>query len=196
MTSFVRFVNNVASQDGFPGSLFFNGNVLFTNILYRSFTNYVSVRSGPGRFVFKPVTGETSEIRVKLKSGHSYTLILMGLPNDPDQFPIELILFKDRRCSTRNLGAVRFIHGAASVRNINIWLDQALVVSDLSYQSTNCPAYFKFCPQTFVVRIFTDTLILWPSELRLESGQNITFLTTGILGDPITPFTVIIIPYP
>lgn len=200
MTSRLRFIHNIASPNGFIGTVLLDGTVIFSNVRYRTITADIQVKSGKHRIVFRPVNGELIELRIHLKPGNNYTVILVGLLNQPVQLPDcpckeidspELVIFRDKhKCNT-----IRFIHGAAGVPAINITFDERRMVRKLSYPFNGCPEFVKISPQRFLVRIWqscNQRILMWPAELPFLPGQSLTLLTTGIPGNLATPFTVII----
>lgn len=202
----LRFLHNIAATssdpiNGLPVNILIDDKIVQENVIYTQFTDYLKLSSGTHTIKVIPVnlTGVVLTLDVCLKKYRDYTVIAEGLLTDPTNYPLKLQMYKDdNRQSGRCCTKLRFIHGAAGVPPVDLYLNSSLLFSNVQYTETGDPTYKKLCPGKYQVKVTlsgTDTIIVAPEDLYFNPCKVYTLVATGLAGsqDPSTSPSAILI---
>lgn len=191
----IRVVHNVAK--GPSVDIVFNGKVVLTNVPYKAISDYLKVPAGPARI--EVVVANTTTLIIKadvnLATGSAYTVIAHGDAANLASLAA-LALTDDMTCPAPGKAHVRFIHAAAKVPAVDIYVNESVkVFPNVAYGKTGTPTYLPVDAGIVNVDVTPAgalDMVLGPLPLNLESGQIYTVIASGLLNDPQAPLTALV----
>ena len=205
----LRFLHNIAATantpvDGYPVNVFVDGVVVLQNVFYKDYSDYIRLPAGKHMITVIPtrVLGVILELKVCLKKHSDYTIIAMGLLTDQTTFPLILKLYEDENQLDCCKSSLRFIQGAAGLPNLDLLLNRDILFPDVAYTEegsteTGCSVSqaLKCGKYEFQLKITgTETTIVGPLDLYLESNKIYTLVATGLIENSDFSTTLGVIP--
>jgi len=193
----VRCVHNVAK--GPNVNILVDGKIVLSDVPYKAVSDYLKVPSGKHALAITTTDGINvlASTVVNLISGKDYSVIAHGDVTNLKSIGL-LAVVDDKFCPPHGKSYIRFIHAAATIPNVDIWLNgKYKVFSNVGYGSVANPKYLSVNSVRLSVSaapVGTTNIALGPLPLSLESGKVYTVIATGLLNDSAAPLSVIVIP--
>lgn len=182
-TSHIRFLN--ASPNSPAIDVYLNDRLMFRNLLYKYFSDYVSIPSGTYRIKVFP-SGNTINplIDEDLFIPPEKILTLAAINEYPN---IALLPIEDiRRPKIPNTVFIRFIHLSPEAPALNIVLPNGNVLfSNVSYKQVT--PYIPVDPGTYSIEAITTDLnqkILYVPNIRLRPNRFYSIYAVGNTSKP------------
>ena len=193
----VRCIHNVAA--GPNVNVVVDGKIALSNVPYKAVSAYLKVPSGKHALAITTVDGITvlASTAVNLIPGKDYSVIAHGDVTNLKSIAL-LELVDNKSCPPHNKAHIRFIHAAATIPNVDIWINNKYkVFPNVAYGSVGNPQYLSVNATNVKVSAAstgTTNIALGPLPLTLESRKIYTIIATGLLNDSSAPLSVIVIP--
>lgn len=192
-TSKLRVVHNVAA--GPNVDIYVDGAKVLSGVAYGKMSNYLVVPSG-GHFIQVTKAGEFTPIissNTNLLGGQDYTAIAHGSLTKSNAPLSLLVLLDNNSCPAKGKAHIRFVHAAAEAPKVDLYFNNTLTFSNVSYGSTSTPVYLPIDEgeYDFVIRLAGKMdKVLGPFPLMF-GHRTYTFIASGIPGDHMTPLSVL-----
>lgn len=192
----LRVVHNVAK--GPAVDVFVDGKQVLSNVGYSKVSEYLKVPSGNHSIEVTPYKSisRLAGVQASVAPGADYTVIAGGDINRPESLGL-LVLQNDKTCPQRGQSHVRFVHAAATVPAVDVWVDgPTMLFRDVSYGSSGVPAYVPVQAKTYHVGVSpagSKDLVAKPQEVSLKDGQIYTLVASGLLNDKDAPIKALMI---
>jgi hypothetical protein len=189
-TALVRFVDAIADK---PVNLAVGGRPLFTNVTFKTATDYAPVANGTLSIVLRRAAsdGILAERRASLLDGRRYTIVARRTEDGA----AELGVLEDAGRPQGRMARLRVIHavpGAAAVR-VGTPDEPDPVVDGVTADDWH-EGYEDVEPQRTTLIVFSDDDERRPlarlARLRLEAGHAYTIVLTSRDGRRIEPLTL------
>lgn len=151
--------------------IYVNGQLAVSNLNYLDFTDYFRAIPGQYKITIYPsgnLTRPVLSTNITIERNMIYTAAMIGERNN-----IDLKLISDRpRNPVHTLTYTRFIHFIPNAPNVDIYIDERLVLSDLAY--TEVSNYLSLNPGLHSLQLKiagTDTIIFDQSQLNFQNEQ-------------------------
>lgn len=191
----VRCVHNVAK--GPKVNILVDGKLTLSDVPYKAVSAYLKVPSGEHSLAITTTDGvkTLASTKVNLEPGRDYTVIAHGNVNNLSS--IALLALKDNNaCPKVGKSHIRFIHAAATVPNVDIWVNDGIkIFENVSYGSTGKPSYWGIMATKVNLSVKpagSFSTVLGPLPLNLESGKTYTIIASGLLNDKEAPISAIV----
>jgi hypothetical protein len=189
----VKIVHNVAK--GPKVNVFVDGNEVISDVDYRVQSEYLKLPSGKHSLSIETGGKVLASANVDLAPRGDYTVIAHGDVNNLSS--ISLLALRDNNsCPASGKAHIRFVHAAAGAPSVDIWAENvARIFENISYGETGTPSYFPVdagIVEVSVTPTKTVQRVLGPISLNLEQGKVYTVIASGIVGDNVTPLTVLV----
>lgn len=178
---YIRFLN--ASPAEQRVDLYANGRLVAENLLYREFTEYLKVLPGWYRIAVyaagttrRPLAVTTLQVR----ANGITTLAVIGLAEEIDFQRIE----DTRRRWNRNRAYVRFVQLSPNAPVMDVYWDDALIVSDLEYREISRYLMAAVGKHNLKMRdsLSGANLVEHP-DIQLKGGKAYTIYIVGDMTD-------------
>lgn len=189
--SFIRFIHNVAGAP--PVNIFLNGNAAALNLVYKDIGGYLNVSCGDKEATVELAGSGTSltSRTIRLQKDARYTAIVLGDVNNLST--IKLYLYSDDlRCPRPDLADLRFIHGIYGAPAVDVYINDKIVFSNVTYSQTGSPTYQSIsvgktkipgANANYVMATITiagtKNIVTGPTQLYLIGGGVYTLLASG-----------------
>lgn len=144
----IRILHNIGPNLGYlppQVDVYLGNKAIAYNLSYKDFTAYTSVNSGTHILTVKDVNTNTPIIqsKVHLSGNTSYTAVIAG--NVSESQYNKIIINKDNlQCPRPGSSLLRFIYGAGGITSYDIYSNNTLLFSNVSYGQTT--AYSELPP--------------------------------------------------
>jgi hypothetical protein len=187
----IRVVHNVAKAPNIDG--YIDDKKVLKNFSYKAVSDYLEVTSGNRHFQVNITDTETKIVdgMMDLKEGKAYTMLIYG---EVDKVT-PLLIEDNLMCPLMGKTNVRIIHGAATVPDVDIYVNDKKEIESVKYGEVGEPYYLSVNSGTLNVSVYianTSEKILGPLPLKLDAGKTYTIIATGILKDEKFPFMAIV----
>lgn len=193
----VRCIHNVANGPNVNVAV--DGKFVLFDVPYKTVSSYLKVPSGQHSLAITTIDGINvlSSLVVNLLSGKDYTVIAHGDIKNLKSISL-LPLLDNKTCPRHNKAHIRFVHAAATIPNVDIWINNKYkVFPNVAYGSLGNPEYLSVNAVHLNVSAAvagTENIALGPLPLQLLGGKIYTIVATGLLNDKQSPLSVIVIP--
>lgn len=186
----IRVVHNVAK--GPAVDVYLDGKQVLSNVGYSKVSEYLKVPVGVHSVEVTPhkAINRLVGVQATIAPDTDYTAIVGGDAVQPSSLGI-LVLENDRACPQRGQAHLRFVHAAATVPNVDIWVDgPTLLFKNVAYGSSGVPAYVPVQAKSYHVGVSpagSRDLVTKPQAIELKDGQVYTVVASGLLNDKDAP---------
>lgn len=185
----IRFLHNIA---GAPNVDIYAGKKqIAINLAYKDITSYLVVARKRFELIITPF-GKKDKLFTKKVSVRSElnTFIIAGLITN---LKVNLLEFQDQSdCPKSGTAEFRFIHAAAGVVNVDVYIDQQLVFANVKYGQSGTPYYKRIGlgKKTLTVNVAgTDQVAVGPVNFFAVSGGLYSVFASGTIDNPSFPVT-------
>ena len=189
----VKVVHNVAK--GPNVEVIIDNKIILSNVPYKTISDYLHVPSGKHHVAIAANGSIIAEANVDLKPNTDYTVIAHGDIKNLNSIAL-LALQDDNSCPKHGNAHVRFIHAAAKVPSVNIWVnDETKIFNNVAYGSTGKPVYLPVREGNISIDVTpanSNNIVLGPIDLTLEAGKVYTIIATGLLKDTQAPLNALL----
>lgn len=189
----VKVIHNVAK--GPKVEVIIDGKIILSEVPYKTISHYLSVPTGKHHVAIAAGESIIAQAMVNLKPNTDYTVIAHG--NIKNLKSIALLPLEDNNsCPKPGKAHVRFIHAAANIPNVDIWVNNNTNIFDnVAYGKTGNPVYLPVNAGDINIEVTPankDTIVLGPIELTLEAGKIYSIIATGLLKDKDAPLDALL----
>ena len=178
--SYIRFFQ--ASPNNLPLDIYVNDNLLKKNFAYKSFTEYKKANAGDYNIKIFPSNNKNMlmlDENITIYKSNIYTVAIIGQYNLNS---LELNLISDHiRDIDKNYSYVRFANLSPDFNYLDIFLDDRLEISELSYATIS--NYLRFSPGKYYFKAYSPEqkkIILENPSLILNSKKIYSGYIIGV----------------
>lgn len=193
----VRCIHNVA--EGPSVNILVDGKIVLSQVPYKAVSDYLRVPSGKHALAITTIDGINvlASSVVNLMPGKDYSVIAHGDVKNLKSIGL-LALVDSKTCPGHGKSHIRFVHAAATIPNVDIWINgKYKVFPNVAYGSVGNPTYLSVNSVKMNISAApagTMDIALGPIPFSPESGKIYTIIATGLLNDSAAPLSVIVIP--
>lgn len=186
----LRAVHNVAN--GPQVDVYLDDKIVLRGVPYKAISDYLEIPAGNHMISVKAAGTDNVVINgeVNLANGVSYTFIVHGA------LRIEPLLVDDTLdCPELGQTHVRLINAAATFGPIDAYMNGVKVFDNIRYGELENPEYISIEADTldFVIMVANNQIpIVGPISIKLRNGGIYTIITSGIVGNPTAPPTILV----
>lgn len=188
----VRCVHNVAN--GPKVNVVLDGKIVLSDVPYKAVSGYLQVPAGQHALAITTTDGAKTlaSLRVDLVGGADYTVIAHGDVRNLSSIAL-LALKDDKSCPARGKSHVRFVHAAATVPNVDIWVNNEFkMFQNVGYGSARSVSILSGTVNVSVTPAGANSVVLGPLPLTLSPGKSYTVIASGLLNNSQAPISVIV----
>jgi hypothetical protein len=190
----IRAIHNVAK--GPKVNVILDGKIALSDVAYKTISNYLRISAGNHNLSIVAGDNLLASLNLDLRNGKDYTFIVHG--NIQDLSSISILPLKDNNsCAGPHKSHVRFVHAAATVPAVDIWVNtKNKVFSNVSYGETGNPVYLSVNKGDISLSVTpanTDKVVLGPLPLNLKGNTTYTIIASGLLNDLEAPLTALVV---
>ena len=203
MSADLRILHNVANEINLSApsvDIYLGDRAIFLNLNYKDLTDYIEVPCGTRELSVKLAGTKTLiyQTDLNVQRNNIYTIVVAGVLSNPSTIK-DLVYQDDDECPDQGYCNVRFIHAAAGVPAVDIYLYDTKIFSDVSYGNTGTPIYLPiklnqvFVPGGTVGRLSisaklagTATTVIGPLVLYGKSGAVYSIFASGNTSTQLT----------
>ena len=191
----VRVLHDVAK--GPNVDIYIDGSRALSNVPFRANSDYKEVPAGVHTVEVKahPSTAASQALITKninlaeAANTPYYTVIAHGDASNLSS--LDLLLVKDRDvCPAVGTTTVRFVHSAATVPAVDVYLNGAKTLSNRAYGSTTNYLEVPAGEAQIQVNVAGTNQAVLGGTLLFESGTNYTIYAAGLVGDRDAPLEI------
>lgn len=188
--SYVRILH--ASPDAPPVDIYINDKLAVKNLSYKSFTEYVPLKSSVYNIKVFPANSTSNPVINKnlfIPPNSIFTIAASGLLED-----IELLPILDKKVDNKDPSKayLRFVHLSPDAPAVDFYIDDKLIFKNIAFEDiTN---YIPLAPKNYTIKLKvagTDNTVLISPNMKLSPNKYYTVYAVGLVSsDP--PLQVLI----
>ncbi len=178
----IRFLHNV---QGAPNvNVYVSDQSVALNLKYQDFTGYLNANHGKSYIKVTTLDGTVLfTTKAVLKSEESYTVVVAGNVNDLKT--LQPLVFNDKDlCPKLGYANIRFIHGVYGAPNVDVYLDNQKIFTNVAFGNTGNPDYLplklgSLSYSVAVKKAGTNNTVVGPLKLSFNGGGVYTIVASG-----------------
>ncbi len=189
MSSKIRVYHDIVK--GPNVDIYANGEKLLDNVSYNDKSDYLEIPAG--KYYLQITTHDTRnpiiDLNIDVAAKTNYTIVAHGDVNNLSSLSL-LVLVDSMIFPIHGKSKVRFVHSAATIPNVDIYLNEQKILNDRTYGSATEYLTVLSGTSNIEITVVGEDNIVLSGNLMLESGKIYTIYTTGILGNKVSPLRI------